>query len=587
VRNDVDATGGRAAETVESALARGPAELHSLKRAVTARDFESLVLRERGGIALVKAFAQRDLWKHARPGTVDVVLVPDVPEEERGASHEHVTATKLREKQGTPELERVQKLLDERKPVGTTCVVRYGPYKSVSVDARVGISGALDPSMVRARLQSALYRALSPLDPNGRLRRGFGDPLRVGDIYGLLQGEPGVGFLSKVTLTIDVVPEGTNALAVDPSQAETWYAGCDNGLFRSTNRAQSWEQVFPASEGAVARIATHPGVPGLIAILTRKENEPPRIFLSRSSGESWSSDTRSLQKLTDIGWTMREGTPVLLVTAESGLHEVRVALGEGAIPTVAFASKLLPVQVDANRKPLGFRCIASGTDERGTQLVALAAIEAPAGIYLSASAGATDTFKEIGLRGEDVRVLELQRVESATYLWAGTNQPGREPGKGCFRREMDGTATPGRPWDPISEGWNGSSVNALAFQGSKVYAASYQRGVVVCDGKAAPPKWRPSDLGSGLPEDKIEGGRFFAPLLAIGVEPAAGAEPLVLTGGAKGLFRREPAAEQGVEHDVYAKAAPREVDQVLVPRDWLVCSGTHTVVEANNAGDTD
>jgi hypothetical protein len=83
-----------------------------------------------------------------------------------------------------------------------------------------------------------------------------------------------------------------------------------------------------------------------------------------------------------------------------------------------------------------------------------------------------------------------------------------------------------------------------------------------------------------LPEDEIETGRYFHPLLAIAVEPSVGTTPpLILTGGAKGLFRRR--GEQGEEHDSYVKAAPQEVEQVLVPRDWLICSGAHAVLEAN------
>ena len=40
---------------------------------------------------------------------------------------------------------------------------------------------------------------------------GFGKPLFAGDIYGLLQSEPGVAFLNDVSLQIDVVPGETSA----------------------------------------------------------------------------------------------------------------------------------------------------------------------------------------------------------------------------------------------------------------------------------------------------------------------------------------------------------------------------------------
>jgi hypothetical protein len=55
VQNPERATGGRAAETIENALIRGPQEFHSLRRAVTARDFELLATRAMGDVARARA----------------------------------------------------------------------------------------------------------------------------------------------------------------------------------------------------------------------------------------------------------------------------------------------------------------------------------------------------------------------------------------------------------------------------------------------------------------------------------------------------------------------------------------------------
>ena len=81
--NPEPATGGRDTETVQNALVRGPQELHSLQRAVTASDFELLALRSSGAVARAKAFTKAMLWKHAPPGTIEVLLVPNVPEQQR------------------------------------------------------------------------------------------------------------------------------------------------------------------------------------------------------------------------------------------------------------------------------------------------------------------------------------------------------------------------------------------------------------------------------------------------------------------------------------------------------------------------
>ncbi len=68
---------------------RGPQELHSLQRAVTARDFELLAkqssgtVASSGAVARAKAFTQAAVWKHALPGTIEVVLVPFIPDDQR------------------------------------------------------------------------------------------------------------------------------------------------------------------------------------------------------------------------------------------------------------------------------------------------------------------------------------------------------------------------------------------------------------------------------------------------------------------------------------------------------------------------
>ena len=76
VTNPEPASGGAPAETVDNAFLRGPEDMHSLRRAVTARDFEALAVRSSGSVARAKAFTKAELWTHAKPGTVEMLLVP-------------------------------------------------------------------------------------------------------------------------------------------------------------------------------------------------------------------------------------------------------------------------------------------------------------------------------------------------------------------------------------------------------------------------------------------------------------------------------------------------------------------------------
>ena len=80
VVNPSRATGGRPVEELANALVRGPQELHSLHRAVTARDYEQAALYHARTVARAKAVTQAALWAHATPGTVKVLLVPHVSE---------------------------------------------------------------------------------------------------------------------------------------------------------------------------------------------------------------------------------------------------------------------------------------------------------------------------------------------------------------------------------------------------------------------------------------------------------------------------------------------------------------------------
>lgn len=82
VTNPAAAVGGRSAETVENALIRGPQEVHSLQRAVTARDFE-LLARRSGAVSRSRAITKSSLWTYAAPGTVEVILVPYLDERKR------------------------------------------------------------------------------------------------------------------------------------------------------------------------------------------------------------------------------------------------------------------------------------------------------------------------------------------------------------------------------------------------------------------------------------------------------------------------------------------------------------------------
>ena len=159
VTNPAAAVGGRSAETLENALIRGPQEVHSLQRAVTARDFE-LLARRSGAVSRARAFTKRALWTYASPGTVEVLLVPYIEKATQGG---RVSREQLEASQTDEALQRIRESLDEHRPLGTTCVVSWARYKTVKVYCRIVAHADEDPTDLRSRVLRRLYDLISPV----------------------------------------------------------------------------------------------------------------------------------------------------------------------------------------------------------------------------------------------------------------------------------------------------------------------------------------------------------------------------------------------------------------------------------------
>ena len=560
VTNPRPATGGRPAETLENALLRGPQELHSLRRAVTAGDFELLALRSSGAVARAKAVTLAQLWAHAPAGTVEVLLVPHLPPEVQGAAGEGITEANLRLHETEEARARIHAELDVRRPLGTTCVVEWARYKMVRVMARVVAHREEDTAALRTRLIERLHRILtplpSPLQPEGWR---FGQAMRASHVYDALLAEPGVSYLDRVRLMVDEVPREVRTLAADTFQPGTFYAGGGETLFRTVNDADGWERagLFPGED--VDAVEAHPRRAGLVAVAARLSSDAKRsrVHLSFDCGETWASATHTLDAVEDLAWADRDGVPLLLLATRVGLFELMAR--PGATP--------IQVLVDPASQDLGFFAVAATTDVRGAVNVAVAAM-GTRGVFLSAGGGRSGTFRPIGPRGADVRVLEVQKDGPRSFLWAGlAATSGADPGKGGLCWELMGTADPPDGWRPFDKGWDGGSCLALAFSGSTVYAGSHRVGVLWLDASRPGATWKRPEVGSGLPLREAE--RLFQPVYALATSPKGA--PL-LAGGPEGVFRRPEGSER------YEPVSTREfTEKVTLPPTWLLCSGAHSL----------
>jgi baseplate J-like protein len=558
VTNEAAATGGRPAESLENALFRGPQELHSLKRAVTARDFEQIAERVSGVVARAKAFTRAALWKHAAPGTVETLLVPYYLEESR-RSDGAVSADKLKEQETEDARARVQAALDERRPLGTECLVNWVRYKTVRVKARVVTHRGEDPAAVKARVLDRLHQMINPLPTP--MRRGgwnFGQPLRQFDVYDTVRQEPGVRYVDDVVFMIDEAPDkSVTALAADAFQPKTWYAGAESSLYRTLNDSDGWEPSGEFEGENIDVIRVHPGRAGLLAVVNVLAGDAggSRLHVSKDCGETWKQLAETEFRIHDFAWAMRGAEPILWLATDTGLYEL--AMRPDASP--------MQVLVDAADQSRGFYAVTATTTARGASLVAVAA-QSSGGIFASDDGGKSGTFNNIGLVGEDVRVLESQRDGVRTFFWAAVAVGGNDPESGCFRIEPDGSA---EGWRNYANGWTGGSCRGLAFQGSKVIAATHHSGVVWLDSSKEDAAWQTPGIRCGLPFRAAKQDRIFHPIEALATRPD---NHRILAGGIDGVYRSDDGA------GTYEACSRKEFTKnVTIPDTWLFCSGEHDI----------
>ncbi|MFC0096935.1 putative baseplate assembly protein [Micromonospora marina] len=566
VDNPDPATGGRDLESLESVLARGPYEFFAQQRAVTARDFEILATGS-GAVARARAFTRAAVYSFARPGEVEVVLVPYVPEAARPGGRLPVAV--LREHEVEEARRRVEADLEHRRALGTAVRAGWARYKAVSIRARVVVRREEDVEAVRRRIHDRLHQTLSPLPtPLNPAGWAFGEPLRASNVYRMLEhAEPGVRYVESVRFVVDEAPDArVRTVAVDQYQAGTWYAGGGPVLFRSTNAGAGWEPAGRFDDETVVRVVpapapVRPGVvprAGSVAVVTTRDAGGSRVRLSTDLGETWTLLTDLDSGVRDLAWIDRDGTGALLLATDTGLYEV--PLLPGAVPL-----QILVDPADADR---GFYAVRAFVSERGAPGVAVAA-QAGFGVYLSVAAGRPGTFAHAGLANVDNRVLAVQYDGPATLLWCGAGEPDpKKPGQGCHRTRLFESDV---KWQSMAAGWIGGTCRDLAFSGPLALAATQSGGVVRLDPLAGQPQWSPVMVNCGLPlRDRTR----FVPVDAIAATAptgTSGAGRLVLAGGERGVFR------SGDGEDWTASANQATADVVTVPGTWLLCSGEHDI----------
>ncbi len=200
VGNRRPAMGGVDGEDLDNARLRGPLQLRSRNRAVTAEDYELLTREAAPELARVRALPATD---PADPA-VRVLVVPAVPSDGEGrVRFEALVPT-------TTTLAAVAAYLDLRRVIGARVVVEPPRYQGITIVARVRCRHGADPQVVHERSVAALYGYFHPLSggPDGA-GWPFGRPVHVGEVYAVLQRLDGVELIEDARL-----------FAADPITAE-------------------------------------------------------------------------------------------------------------------------------------------------------------------------------------------------------------------------------------------------------------------------------------------------------------------------------------------------------------------------------
>lgn len=553
VTNANRAAGGSEAETLEEALARGPIALSSLRCAVTARDYEHVALST-GGVARARAYAQAQAWSHAEPGVVEVQIIPAI--DSAGLADKAVTSAVIVEHRRDELRQRVAAALDARRPLGIRTAVVWARVRPVAVSARIVVGREIDKGAIAQAVRERINLLLSPLRD-----LPFGHKLRAADVYETIMSQAGVRYADQLRFTIGEAPDrDIVALVREPHQPGCWFAGGATGLYRSLDDADSWATIFASEGEAVRFVIPHAGRAGVIAVGVARA-KGSAIHVSYDLGETWQENAAVFDvEAFDADWIERDGQPLLLIATAQGLRQLAPRGTAGPVP----------VSVDKAIDTKGFYAVASATSPSGVISVAVAARE-KGGIYLSAGGGISDTFRPIGLKDKDVRVLAVQHSNARAFLWAGLAAEAGEQGEGAYRIELraDGANDPDG-FQPFNIGWQGGSCQAIAFAGAMVFAGSNRSGVLRMDAMATKPGWTPARLDAGLPIRDTE--RLLHVVAAVAAAPQPGGTALVLSAGPMGVHR----SADGGEHFTLSSAT-LFTERIPLPPGWLYCSDTHDI----------
>ncbi|MFC1860709.1 putative baseplate assembly protein [Chloroflexota bacterium] len=196
VTNFERAKGGVDAESMDFAKLRAPQVLRTNTRAVTKEDFEVLAIEASPKVVRARCISAGEVQdaKEIAPGTVRVLLIPAVPENEGRIPAEDLEVTRqVRED--------VIAFLDERRLLGVRLDIGMPKYIPVAVTAHIRVKRDYERQTAVADVEKRLYQYINPVC-GGADGKGwpFGRSLNLSEIYACLQRVECVDYIEEVQI---------------------------------------------------------------------------------------------------------------------------------------------------------------------------------------------------------------------------------------------------------------------------------------------------------------------------------------------------------------------------------------------------
>ncbi len=174
-------------ETIEAAVRRSVLDLRRRDRAVTAEDYEALVLRFDRGVRRVRCIPGRD-------------LAATDPQQRRATAPAHVSVVVVLEPRPSDELlDALWSFLDDRRTLATRHHVVRPTYVRVEITANLALHADAPPEAALTAAHETLRTYLDPLlggvDATGW---PFGRALSAAEVYRVLEGVRFVDYVEDV-----------------------------------------------------------------------------------------------------------------------------------------------------------------------------------------------------------------------------------------------------------------------------------------------------------------------------------------------------------------------------------------------------